>query len=161
MDLNTLLGVLGEVPESERARPILNHFPSLHMTVSGISSGAGTITETYLSCRDYGFEARLASSGEITTIYLMGAGNDGFAEFPYPLIEGLRFGAQRDAVESKFGRPHWSRANSDAPIILDRTGDAIRYDLKDCVLYFQFSKRNGQLQQVAAESVVEWPVQLH
>jgi hypothetical protein len=159
MDLKTLLGVLGEVPESERVRPILNHFPSLHTTVSGIFSAAGTLTETHLSCRDYGFEARLASSGKITTIYLMGSGNDGFAEFPYPLIEGLRFGAQRDAVESKFGKPHWSRTSNDTPIILDGAGDAIRYDLEDYVLYFQFNKRNGQLQQVAAESVIGWPVQ--
>jgi hypothetical protein len=154
MDLQTLLGLLGEVPESEKARPILSHFPSLHTTVSGFSSGTAVLTETFLSCRDYGFEARLASTGEIITIYLMGAGNEGFAEFPYPLVDGLRFGARRDAVESKWGRPHWYRSSAEIRGILGHAGDTIRYDLKDCTLYFQFNERNGQLQQVAAESIM-------
>ncbi|GLQ87234.1 hypothetical protein [Dyella flagellata] len=161
MDLNTLLGLLGEVPESERARPILNHFPSLHTTVAELPGDVDTLTETLLSCRDYGFEARLASSGEIATVYLMGAGNEGFGEFPYPLVEGLRFGARRDAVEAKFGRPHWSRSNNETPVVLNGAGEAIRYDLKSYALYFQFDKRNGQLQQVAAESTIGLSAQHH
>jgi hypothetical protein len=161
MDLNTLLGLLGEAPESQQARPILSHFPSLHMTVSVLSKDPGALTETFLSCRDYGFEARLASSSKIATVYLMGAGNEGFGEFPYPLAEGLRFGARRDAVEAKFGRPHWSRSSIEAPVVRSGIGDAIRYDFKNYILYFQFDRRNGRLQQVAAELMVDWSVQRH
>jgi hypothetical protein len=160
MDLTTLMGLLGQTPESEKARPVLNHFPSLHTTVSGFSSGAAVLTETFLSCRDYGFEARLASTGEIITVYLMGAGNEGFAEFPYPLAEGLRFGSRKEAVEAKFGEPHWCRSTTETPIVFNRVGDTIRYDLKDCTLYFQFSQRNGLLQQVAAESIMSLPAHL-
>lgn len=151
MDLLTLIGLLGEAPESEKARPILSHFPRLHTTVSSLFTNGATLTENLLSSRDYGFEARLASSGKVTTIYLMGPGNEGFGEFPYPLVDGLRFGANRDAVEAKFGKPHWSWSGISIPVVRYGAGDAIRYDRPDSTLYFQFDARDKILNQIAAD----------
>ena len=154
MDLLTLIGLLGETPDSEKARPVFSHFPSLNTTVSSFSTHGVTLTETLLSSRDYGFEARLASSGKIITIYLMGAGNKGFGELPYPLADGLRFGASQYAVEAKFGSPHWSMSSTHIPVILHEAGKVIRYDRPGNTLYFQFDLHDGLLRQVAADLLI-------
>jgi hypothetical protein len=130
--------ILGKTTTSAEGAEVLAPYPNLRVDVEDLGPGAEPVR--YLTSEADGLLIKLSHDGIIRTIFLMGEGKDGFAQFRGELPGGVTFAATRPDVLRRFGPPAYFRNGGKVGPF--EVGDLLRFDLPTYSVHFQF-RRDG------------------
>lgn len=133
--MSELIAVLGKHLVSAEAASLRNAYPRLAPEVLDLAPDEGMPKDHYLSSPADGISLKHTASGQVTTVFLMGEGKDGYAQFADALPEGLSFTHSPTEVRRALGTPSFERAAARRPFA---HGELLRFDRPGYVLHIQF-----------------------
>jgi hypothetical protein len=148
--MRDLIDLLGLDVTSERVRETLSRFGSFAPEVLDLAPDEGMPKDFYLKSKPAGVCLKHEADGEITTIFLMSDGREGYSKFGGMVSAGLTFSSTAEEVRSVFGPPSFERAASTRKPLAH--GRILRFDRPEHSIHFQFLPGDGGIELVTLMS---------
>ena len=130
-----LFEILGKNMMSPEVAGILGAFPALKAEVQDLEE-EGIPPVRYLTSERDGLLIKGTADGDITAIFLMSEGKDGFSEYSGEMLPGLDFESTRADVLKRLGPPAFNQPPKRIGQL--QAGELMRFDLPAYSLHFQF-----------------------
>jgi hypothetical protein len=142
-----LLEILGKNMMSAEVAAILAAFPALKAETQDLGE-EGIPPVRYLASERDGILIKGTADGDITAIFLMSEGKDGYSEYSGEMPPGIDFESSRADVVKRFGPPTFTQAPKRIGQLA--IGELLRFDQPAYSLHFQFRADGSGIDLITA-----------